>query len=390
VATQLNARKRPAVVGGIDGRKVFFVIVLIFLFYITAPFLAPLALGGVLAIVFHPLMPRLTRFINSRTLRGILVTLLAVSTIVLPTAFLVYLGAQKGLEYLPTLQQSIVQSATADGRFSAAHLPGLGRLLESAQKHFPLVAQKLENLQQLSLERLVGLAASVMSNLVREIPGLVIQLFVMLVSLYYFLVDGERLTDYFREYSMFSRPVTRQLLQAIHNNAKSVVLATVISGLAQSSLMAIALLIVGTSNLALMCFAVFICSFLPLIGTSPVTISATIYYFVTDGAGHGVVMLIAAVLIALVDNIVRPAVLRGKANLHPLVGFISAFGGLSAIGFYGLFLGPIIAGIVFALLPYVIEGRRQDMPAGRTRGNHAKLSPRRPRGARVQPSTMTH
>ena len=53
------------------------------------------------------------------------------------------------------------------------------------------------------------------------------------------------------------------------------------------------------------------------------------------------------------DNIVRPYVLKGGAELHPLVGFVAAFGALDAIGFYGVFIGPVVAGLFFALLPIV-------------------------------------
>ena len=41
---------------------------------------------------------------------------------------------------------------------------------------------------------------------------------------------------------------------------------------------------------------------------------------------------------------------RGGGELHPLVAFVSAFAGLAALGFYGLFIGPVIVGLFFVLL----------------------------------------
>ncbi|RYZ70848.1 MAG: AI-2E family transporter, partial [Proteobacteria bacterium] len=55
------------------------------------------------------------------------------------------------------------------------------------------------------------------------------------------------------------------------------------------------------------------------------------------------------------DNIVRPYVLKGGAEMHPLIGFVAAFGALDMIGFYGLFIGPIVAGLFFTLLPMVAK-----------------------------------
>ncbi|MBK7893115.1 MAG: hypothetical protein IPJ84_20340 [Bdellovibrionales bacterium] len=38
-----------------------------------------------------------------------------------------------------------------------------------------------------------------------------------------------------------------------------------------------------------------------------------------------------------------------------MVGFIAAFGALETIGFYGLFLGPVLAGAVFTLVELVLD-----------------------------------
>jgi len=65
--------------------------------------------------------------------------------------------------------------------------------------------------------------------------------------------------------------------------------------------------------------------------------------------GHaGAVLLMSSVLTSLADNVVRPWVLKGGANLHPLMGFVAAFGGLQLLGLSGLFLGPIVAGLFLA------------------------------------------
>ena len=60
-------------------------------------------------------------------------------------------------------------------------------------------------------------------------------------------------------------------------------------------------------------------------------------------------------LIALVDSLVRPIFLRGSTNLHPLLAFVAAFGGLQVFGFMGVFLGPIIAGLFVAMVQVLKE-----------------------------------
>jgi predicted PurR-regulated permease PerM len=59
----------------------------------------------------------------------------------------------------------------------------------------------------------------------------------------------------------------------------------------------------------------------------------------------GIALLVMVVVLMGLDNTVRPWFLRGAANLHPLLAFVAALGGLQTIGFLGVFLGPIVASL---------------------------------------------
>ena len=50
------------------------------------------------------------------------------------------------------------------------------------------------------------------------------------------------------------------------------------------------------------------------------------------------------------DNIIRPWVVGGKVELHPLVLVFSVLGGVQVFGFLGLFLGPVSASVLWVLL----------------------------------------
>jgi predicted PurR-regulated permease PerM len=75
--------------------------------------------------------------------------------------------------------------------------------------------------------------------------------------------------------------------------------------------------------------------------------------FIAGNNSAGIIWLLALPVVGFSDNIIRPYVLKGGAELHPLIGFVAAFGALDMIGFYGLFIGPIVAGLFFTLLPMV-------------------------------------
>jgi predicted PurR-regulated permease PerM len=54
--------------------------------------------------------------------------------------------------------------------------------------------------------------------------------------------------------------------------------------------------------------------------------------------------------VGMLDNIVKMYVLQSEADLHPLIAFISVIGALQVMGLWGIFIGPIIASCLFALV----------------------------------------
>ena len=199
--------------------------------------------------------------------------------------------------------------------------------------------------------KLVGLKlGELLGSFVGKIPGMILALVVVIVSLYFFLVDGRKLALFVRRNSFFDSRQTEELLDQLVSMARSVVIATVLGGLVQSLIFLVAMLVVGFPNVGLITFLVFLGSFVPLVGSAPVTFGSVLVAWLQLGSTEGIILLVGAVLTSLADNVVRPWVLKGGANLHPLVGFMAAFGGLQFLGLSGLFLGPIVAGLSMALL----------------------------------------
>ena len=53
---------------------------------------------------------------------------------------------------------------------------------------------------------------------------------------------------------------------------------------------------------------------------------------------------------ASIDNVLRPAILSGRAQMNGLLMFISLLGGVSLFGLLGIVLGPLISAIVTGLI----------------------------------------
>jgi predicted PurR-regulated permease PerM len=67
-----------------------------------------------------------------------------------------------------------------------------------------------------------------------------------------------------------------------------------------------------------------------------------------------------ALLVSLVDNIVRPMLVSGRAPVGTLTVFVGVLGGIAAFGAIGLFLGPVVLALIIALLQFALEQRRAE------------------------------
>jgi predicted PurR-regulated permease PerM len=68
-------------------------------------------------------------------------------------------------------------------------------------------------------------------------------------------------------------------------------------------------------------------------------------------------------LVSLVDNVVRPMLVAGRAPVGTLTVFIGVLGGIAAFGAIGLFLGPVVLALIIALIRFALEVRGAEVAA---------------------------
>lgn len=91
-------------------------------------------------------------------------------------------------------------------------------------------------------------------------------------------------------------------------------------------------------------------AWIPTLGTVPVWGSAAIYLYLNGHPVKAGIMVAIGIIVGLVDNVVRPLVLRGREEMHPLVSLVAIIGGLALFGVPGAFLGPLLASLAISIL----------------------------------------
>ncbi len=334
-------------------RKIFVLGIAVLFFYITSPLLLPVGFGGALAVLIVPVLERMMQRGLSRSLASALLTLLVTVIFLVPTAVLIFQGAKTAIQQLQAFKASSFQETLGgEGGWSEAlnHTTWFPKALEWASPWLPVPSEQFVNTAVEFMRNVALRFTDLLGQFLTSLPGLTVALVLVIVSLYFFLVDGRRFVGFLRKNSVFSQQQTESLLNVLSQACRSVILASVVSGGVQAVFEFGLCWAMGVPNPVLIGLLVFLGSFVPVVGSAPATLGVVVHQLVMGRFSASIVLLVGAIFVAVIDNLVRPLFLKGTTNLHPLLAFIAAFGGLQAFGFTGIFLGPMIAVLFLATI----------------------------------------
>lgn len=335
------------------GRKIFTFLVTAAFFYIVFPLIFPLAMGGVFAVLFLPWVERLEEHKIGPRVASAIVTVGVTLGLLLPTSVLTYQGVKSGVQQLELLRDS--PTTGSDWAENLVNSPRVLHMAQWATTILPIGLEELTGTMSDLVRSVSNKVADWLGGLVTLLPGMAMALAVIVVSLYFFLVDGKKVVLFVRRHSVFPPPQTEQLVHALTEVCRSVVLAALVSGACQTAFEVLMVLFTGTPNVLLVGMLVFVASFVPLVGTAPVTFGLALQQLFLGRTAAGIALLISAAIVMMMDNLIRPWFLRGRSNLHPLLAFVAAFGGLQMLGVSGIFLGPIVAALMVATIQVLTE-----------------------------------
>ncbi len=313
--------------------------------YVASGLLVPLALGAIIAVLLSPLY-RLLKKKVPQIGAAVLVVLAFLVVLVLPISLLLFFGANVAVEQFQDLKDT-AESGGSTASWSAwlVDLAPVVQLREILRDYFN-VSEK----QFIVAIRDMGASFSSWAGrglgaVLSSMPAVLTALGVTLLSIFFFLMDGHGVGEFLRNHAPLDRSETDYYIERFKELCRSVVLASVLAAVAQSMVYTLACWIAGVDQTLLVGFLVFIAAFIPLLGAAPVTISTMGYLFMTGHITGGVFLAVMVVIVALIDNLVRPLVMKGASDLHPLLAFAGALGGIQTMGFAGVFLGPILVGL---------------------------------------------
>jgi predicted PurR-regulated permease PerM len=183
-----------------------------------------------------------------------------------------------------------------------------------------------------------------MRTLFGAVTSVAVGSFVFVFSFYTFLVDGRRGYLWALEHSPLRRDHFARFAAAFEETGRGLLISFGFTSLVQGSLSTLGYLIIGVPQALMLGLLTSIASFIPVVGTGLVWVPVTLVMLASQRPAAAVAVIVLGVVVALLDNFVRPALSRyGRLDLPTFVIFVAMLGGVAAFGGGGLLLGPLIA-----------------------------------------------
>ena len=315
---------------------------------VASPFILPLCASAVLVIFFYPWHQRLEpRF--SRGTAALISTVIATLLLIVPIVLVVTAFVREAAAATGSVQDAL----------AAARIERLGGAwLWLQQRVPPLAAVQLSDVLADAGRTVAGFAASAAGDALRNFGVFLFDIVVMVFAMFFLFRDAPAVMALVRRVLPFEEGPRETVI----TQARDLVRASVVSSIAVASAQGAAggLLFWAVGLTAPIFWGVVMAFFALLpVGAWIVWLPAALWLLVTGQTLRGIVLLgVGAGVVSLIDNVLRPALLAGRAQMNGLLVLISLLGGIGAFGLIGIVIGPVVVATMTSLLS-VYTGPRE-------------------------------
>lgn len=328
------------------------VVSLLFL-YMVSGFLLALLVAALFAGILYPVYRWAmahSGFLEARPgLTAAAMVLLATVAIGLPFAGFVGLVSTQAVTVAATVANNVTPWVR-DHLFSAEGM-------ETLSTWVPFY-EYIEPFRDTILSRLGQVAGEVGTFFVRSGTALtrstfsfLLNLFVMLYAMYFFLCRGRDWITWLSGYLPLTDHDRRQVLERGLAVTRATLKGIFIIGVMQGVLIGLAFWVLGIPGAVFWGTIVVVLSAVPALGPPIVWIPAAVYLLLSDQAGAAIGLTVwGTLVVGVLDNVLRPRIIGAETRLPDLIIFLSMLGGIGMFGILGLIIGPIIAAVMATTL----------------------------------------
>ncbi|WP_296359286.1 AI-2E family transporter [Ramlibacter sp.] len=322
------------------------------------PFFGAVCWAVFIAIVFWPLNQRFLRGARGRRSTAALASLIVILVIViLPTALIAGSIADEATLVVGKLRSGEIQIGSYFQK-AVEVLPGWARsaLDRVGIGDFGTLQRKIIDSAGASGQLLTARAFSIGQNTL----DFTVSFFVMLYVLFFLLRDGKSLTQGIARAIPLREDHTHRLLGQFATVVRATVKGNILVALVQGALGGMAFLVLGVSGALLWGAVMALFSLLPAVGAVIVWGPVALYFFFTGAIVKAIgLTLWGAVVIGLVDNILRPVLVGKDTRMPDYLILVATLGGIAVFGLNGFVIGPVIAAVFLVSWDMLASARQE-------------------------------
>lgn len=311
---------------------------------VVQPFALEIGWAVVLAICLDPIRERLAAR-TGPTRAAAVITIGVLFLVVLPAVFVGHTLYDEGATGVDYVKQRL------DDQGGPAVL--FHRLWEWARTKVPALPDErlvLDGISK-SVGRILEFVANRAGSIIAGFVSFVFSMLIMLSILFFLLRDSPSFARALRRVMPFEPEMNRRFMAISSDLVSASVTSSLVISAIQGIITGLVLLVMGVPGAVLWGLMTTILAFLPLVGAALVWAPVAIWLAVSGHLVKGIVLaLVGLLILGNVDNVVRPLLLAGKSKINTLVLIISLMGGVSAFGFIGIVLGPLVAVLATAII----------------------------------------
>lgn len=287
---------------------------------------------------------------DRNTLASVLSTLM-VLVVVFPIAgFLIYSIAVEGVKIYDIAHENFTVDKIREIVHDLRGIEPFSSIVDTISQHDELQSN-LSNYILGAAKSIGNYATALLTNITKNTLVIIIQVVLAIFLLFFFFLDGEMMLNAIKEVLPMEKKHKNAITGKISETLSAVIRGQFVTAFIQATLAGLTFWALGLPIPLFFGFLTFLSAMIPVTGAGTVWFPFVIYLFSTKAYNKAFILLaIGALIISLLDNFLRPYLIGSKTKLPILLLFLGILGGIKVYGLTGIFLGPVILALTFALI----------------------------------------
>jgi predicted PurR-regulated permease PerM len=335
--------------------SLFFLALLLFVVYqilmIFSPFMKAIFWAAILAFGFYPLFVPLKRGLrNHDTFAAVTMTILVIALVAPPFVVLLVNLTGQAIELYQMVTTYIREGHVEKLIDQLRALSWIKGLEHHVFQWEPLKENATNWLINVS-RNIANFSIAQAGVLTKNIFFLFMNIILVAFLLFIFLRDGEKIYNFIYQIAPLEEENKKTIFSQVNETFSAVIRGQLLTSLTQAILAGIIFWGLKLPAPIFFAAATFLATMIPVLGATAIWLPLAIYLFTQrEYVKAGVLVLFGVLVISLIDNLIKPAIIGEKTKLPYFLLFFGILGGIRIYGIMGIFLGPVVLSVFFVLV----------------------------------------